>query len=259
MKTIIFLFILFILTSIVQAQVKSETILYQDGENELEGYLSYDKLLKSKRGGVLIVHDKYGINEFIKDKAKELAKLGYIAFATDMFGKDVQIDEKVDKTELMESLFEEDQTLIPHRAQVGLDYLSNHSKVDGSRLAVIGYGFGGSVAMELARSGVNLSATINYFGSLAPQKNESNNKVQGPVLVLIGSNDPKISTEELESFKLEMNSENNDWQINTYGGAAHGFTYYELGFEISNGEAYNYNADKRSWEAVKILLHETLK
>ena len=259
MKTILSLFILFILISNVQAQVKWETITYQDGETELEGYLSYDKLLKSKRGGVLIVHDKYGINEFIKERAKELAKLGYVAFVADMFGKEVQMDDEVDRTELTESFFEAEQTLIPHRAQVGLDYLSNHSRVDASRLAVIGYGFGGSVAMELARSGVNLSATINYFGSLNPQKNESYNKIKGPVLVLIGSEDPKISGEELESFKLEMNSENNDWQINTYGGAAHGFTYYELGFEILNGEAYNYNADKRSWESVKILLHETLK
>ena len=259
MKTFIIMISFFVLTSIIQAQVKTEPILYQDGDVELEGFLAYDKLLKSKRGGVLIIHDKYGLNDFTKKRAEELAKLVYIAFALDLFGKDITINEQTDIDELLEPFFDENQALIPQRAQLGLGNLADHSKVDASRIAVIGYGFGGTVAMELARSGANLSATVNYFGKLTPLKTETNQKIKCPILILIGSDDPKIPREDLESFKVEMNSENNDWQINTYGGAVHGFTYYELGFEPSSGEAYNYNADKRSWEAVKILLLETLK
>ncbi len=259
MKNIIISILIFVLTALIQAQVKTESILYQDGDLELEGSLVYDKLLKSKRGGVLIIHDKYGLNEFIQKRAEEIAKLGYIAFALDMFGKDVKINDQETVEELLQPFFEENQGLMQNRAQLGLDILSNHTKVDASRVAVMGYGFGGQAAMELAKSGVNLAATVNFFGNLSTNNKETVQKIKGPVLILMGSDDPNISEAELESFMKEMKSESNDWQINTYGGAVQGFTYYELGFDASTGEAYNYNADKRSWEAVKILFHETLK
>ena len=259
MKNIIISILIFVLTALIQAQVKTESILYQDGDLELEGSLVYDKLLKSKRGGVLIIHDKYGLNDFIQKRAEEIAKLGYVAFALDMFGKDVKINDQDTVEELLQPFFEENQGLIQNRAQLGLDILSNHTKVDASRVAVMGYGFGGRAAMELAKSGVNLAAIVNFFGNLSTNNKETIQKIKGPVLILMGSDDPNISEAELESFMKEMKSESNDWQINTYGGAVQGFTYYELGFDASTGEAYNYNADKGSWEAVKILFHETLK
>ena len=214
MKTIIIAFLIFIFASFIQAQVKKESILYQDEDVQLEGFLAYDKLLKSKRGGVLIIHDKYGLNEFIKKRAEEIAKLGYVAFALDMFGKDVKINEQITIKELLQPFFEENQGLMQRRAQLGLDILTNHTKVDGSHVAVIGYGFGGLVAMEIARSGANLSATVNFFGKLAIDHKDTVKNIKGPVLILKGSNDPNISETELESFMKEMNSVSNDWQIN---------------------------------------------
>jgi dienelactone hydrolase len=259
MKIKIVAFFMFVFITCIQAQVKKEVILYQDGDVQLEGFLTYDKLLKSKRGGVLIIHDKYGLNEFIKKRAEEIAKLGYVAFALDMFGKDININGQNTIEEILQPFFEEKQELRPHRAQLGLDILTKHSKVDASHVAVIGYGFGGLVAMDIAQSGADLSATINFFGNFATDDKNTVKNIKGPVLILKGSDDKYLSEAELESSLKVMKPESNDWQINTYGGAVRGFTYYELGFDVSTGEAYNYNAYKRSWEAVKILLHETLK
>jgi dienelactone hydrolase len=258
MRTLIISATIFLLTSILQAQVKTEFVSYKDGNIELKGFFAYDKLLKSKRGGVLIVHDKYGLNKYIQDRAEELAKLGYIAFAVDMFGTDIKMDEESKSDEHLQPFFVEDQKLIPQRAELGFYNLLQHPKVDTTRIAVIGYGFGGMVAMELARSGVNLAATINFFGELSSQ-NSPHNNINSPLLILVGANDPKLTSDDIQIFKQDAGEQSDNWQINIYGGAFHGFTYYELGFEPKEGEAYNYNADKRSWEAAKILLLETLK
>ena len=100
---------------------------------------------------------------------------------------------------------------------------------------------------------------LHYFGSLSTPTPDDAKNIKGAVLVLLGSEDPFIPEEEIKSFRTEMQNANADWQMNLYGGAYQGFTRYSLGFDPSSGKAYNYNADKRSWEAVKSLLREKLK
>ena len=248
------------MVSVSIAQVKTELITYSDGDVELEGYLAYDKLLKSVRGGVLIVHNTNGRDKFIQERAEELAKIGYIVFAADMYGKGVVPKDEDEQEELTSQFFGEDRQLMRQRVLKGLEVLAKQPKVDEARLAAIGYGFGGTAVLELARSGANITAAINFFGSLSTPNPEEAQNIKGAVMVLLGSEDPVISKEEIKTFRDEMQNANADWQINLYGGAYHGFTRYSLGFDPgSSGKAYNYNADKRSWESVKSLLREKLK
>jgi dienelactone hydrolase len=259
MKKIISIFLITLLFSLSNAQVKTELITYQDGEVELEGYLAYDKLLKSVRGGVMIVHNANGRDKFIQERADELAKIGYIVFAVDMFGKGISPKDEDEEEEVISEFLGEDRQLMRQRALKGLEILTQQSKVDANRLAAIGYGFGGTTVLELARSGANITAAINFFGALSTPTPEDAKNIKSAVLVHLGSEDPIISKEEIEAFRIEMQNANADWQINVYGGAYHGFTRYSLGFDASSGKAYNYNADKRSWESVKSLLREKLK
>jgi dienelactone hydrolase len=259
MKIYIAIFLIVILFSLSSAQVKSELITYKDGDVELEGYLAYDKILKSVRGGVLLVHNANGRDKFIQERADELAKIGYVVFALDLYGKGVVPKDEEEEQELTAQFLGEDRQLIRERARLGLEILSQQSKVDPNRLAAIGYGFGGMTVLELARSGEPITAAINFFGALSTPTPKDASNIKGAVLILLGSEDPLIPRDEIEAFRTEMQNSNVDWQMNIYGGAYHGFTRYELGFDPSSGKAYNYNADKRSWEAVKSLLHEKLK
>jgi dienelactone hydrolase len=259
MKKYIIVFLIIVFISLCNAQVKTELITYIDGEVELEGYLAYDKILKSVRGGVLLVHNANGRDEFIQERAGELAKIGYVVFAVDMYGKGIVPKDEEEEEELTAQFLGEDRQLLRERARKGLEILSQHSKVDANRMAAIGYGFGGMTVLELARSGATITAAINFFGGLSTPIAEDAKNIKGAVLILLGSEDPVIPEEEIEAFRAEMQNANADWQINIYGGTYHGFTRYELGFDASSGKAYNYNADKRSWEAVKSLLHEKLK
>jgi len=259
MKKIISIFLIVLFTSLCHSQEKTDLITYQDGDVELEGYLAYDKLLKSIRGGVLLVHNANGRDKFIQERADELAKIGYIVFALDMFGKGVSAKDEEEEKELTSQFLEEDRQLMRQRALKGLEILVQQAKVDQNRIAAIGYGFGGTTVLELARSGANLTATVNYFGSLSTPTPDDAKNIKGAVLVLLGSEDPFIAEEEIISFRTEMQNANADWQMNIYGGAYQGFTRYSLGFDPTSGKAYNYNADKRSWEAVKSLLREKLK
>jgi dienelactone hydrolase len=259
MKKYISVFLIILLVSISSAQVKTELITYKDGDVELEGYLAYDKLLKSVRGGVLLVHNTNGRDEFIQERADELAKIGYVVFAVDMYGKGIIPKDEDEQEELTSKFFGENRQLMRERARKGLEILSQQNKVDETRVAAIGYGFGGTTVLELARSGATITAAINFFGALSTPTPDDARNIKGAVLVLLGSEDPFIPPEEIEAFRTEMQNANADWHMNLFGGAYHEFTLYSLGFDTASGKAYNYNADKRSWEAVKSLLREKLK
>ena len=141
-----------------------DSIEYQHGDVVLKGYLKYDGLLKSKRPGILLIHESQGITEFIIDRATQLANLGYIVFALDMYGKG-QVNNEKEASALAEA-FNENQQLMRDRAAAGLEVLQNNRKVDPSRLAAMGYSFGGTVALELARSGAALACVVCFHCDL---------------------------------------------------------------------------------------------
>jgi dienelactone hydrolase len=187
-----------------------------------------------------------------------LAELGYIAFALDMYGKGVYAKDH-DEAGKLSGVYRSDRKLMRERAKAGLEILKRHPMTDQSRMAAIGYCFGGTTVLELARSGEDLRGVVSFHGGLSNPKPEDAKNIKGRVLVLHGANDKFISSDEVSAFQEEMRNADVDWQMIFYGGAVHSFTVPEAGNDPSKGMAYNEKADKRSWEEMKRFFNEIFK
>lgn len=252
-KSFILLMLLF--STPAFAAIHTENIQYKDGETVLEGYLAYNDAVMGERPGVLIIHDWMGLRDFAKKRAEDLAALGYTAFAADIYGKDVR-PENPAEAGAQAGIYKKDRLLARSRAQAALKVLENNSFADKSRIAAMGYCFGGMVALELARSGAEIEGVVSFHGSLDTPKPEETVNVKGKVLVLHGADDPHVPPKDVENFENEMRQAKADWQLVSYGGAVHAFTNPEAGNDASQGAAYNESADKRSWRAMKDFLNE---
>ena len=258
MKVVLSILVLFVLVFSVNGQIKTRMIEYQHGDVVLEGYLAYDALLKSQRPGVLLVHEWWGLNDYARERANQLAELGYITLALDMYGKGVQAKTAEEAQELAEQFYENRQ-LMRDRAAAGLELLKEQRRLDKGRVAAMGYCFGGTVALELARSGAELACVVSFHGGLNTPNPEDAKNIKGSVLVFHGADDPFVPLEEVIAFQEEMRQAKLDWHMVTYGNAVHAFSNSSLGFDTSGGAAYNYNADKRSWSWLTSFLQEVLK
>lgn len=244
--------------STARAEVKTEVVEYRDGDVVLEGYLAYDDSFRGKRPGVLVVHEWDGHTPYVRRRAEQLARLGYVAFASDIYGKGVLAKDAKEAAALA-GIYLGDRKLLRGRASAGLDVLRNRPEVDPKRLAAIGYCFGGTTVLELARSGADLASVVSFHGLLNTQTPGDARNIKGKVLVLHGGDDPYVPMKQVEAFQEEMRNGGVDWQFVTYGGAVHRFTNPEAGNDNSKGAAYNERADRRSWEAMKDFFAETLK
>jgi dienelactone hydrolase len=244
------LLVVFLNTLQSQIKVKTKPVEYKHGDTVLKGMLSYDPLLKSIRPGVLVIHDQWGLNPFIIERIEELAKLGYIAFAADMFGNGlVESDKK--KVKKLTEPFYEDRVLMRERVSAALEILMQSNKLDKMKVAAIGYGFGGTAVLELARGGVELRGFVSFYGKLDTPNPDDALNIKGSVLIIYGADDANITPESIDNFQKEMKRANVDWQIYIYGNAVSAFSDTKTGDDKSTGIAYNYWADKRSWEALK--------
>lgn len=244
--------------SSAQAEVKSEVVEYRHGDVVLEGYLAYDAALKGKRPGVLVVHEWQGHNPYVRKRAEQLARLGYVAFALDMYGKGVLAKDAKEAAALA-GIYKGDRKLMRTRAAAGLDVLRRRPEADPGRLAAIGYCFGGTTVLELARSGADLASVVSFHGGLDTPVPEDARNIKGKVLALHGGDDPFVPVKQVEAFQEEMRKGGVDWQFVSYGGAVHSFTNPGSGNDNSKGIAYNERADRRSWEAMKAFFAETLQ
>lgn len=238
------------------AGVVGKTVEYRQGETVLEGYVAYDDSVKGKRPGVLVIHEWTGLSAYEKGRADQLAKLGYVAFAADIYGKGVRPTTQELAAKEAAKYRGNDRSLIRARSAAGLEALSKLPQVDPSRLAVIGYCFGGTAALELARSGAAVLGTVSFHGGLSTPVPADAKHIKGKILALHGADDPYVKQPEVEAFQQEMRQAKVDWQMNYYGGAVHSFTNPKSGNDPSKGVAYNEKADRRSWEAMKILFDE---
>jgi len=238
--------------------IKKEVVEYKHGDVVLKGYLVYDNLLKSKRPGILLVHEWWGQNKYSKSRAEQLVNLGYVVFVVDMYGNGKVTDKAKEAKELSEPFYE-DRQLMRERAAAGLEVLQNFKKVDPNKLGVIGYCFGGTVALELARSGANLDAVVSFHGGLSTPDSAGASNIRGEVLVLHGAADPFVPKEEVDKFIEEMNHADITWQLYQYSGAMHAFTNPEANLFKLEGVAYNLKADKRSWEAMRTFFYDIFK
>jgi dienelactone hydrolase len=258
MRQLLLIVALLCLAVTAEAAVKTKIIEYKQGNTLLEGYLAWDDAKSVKRPGILIVHEWNGLGTYVKKRAEMLAKLGYIAFAADIYGKGVRPTDPADSAKLA-GIYKNDRALMRARARAGLEELKKQKFVDPQRLAAIGYCFGGTTALELARDGADLKGVVSFHGGLSTPTPQDAKNIKGKVLALHGADDPFVKADEVAAFQDEMRKANVDWQMNIYSGAVHGFTNPDNGTDNSKGAAYNEKADKRSWEAMKTFFAEIFK
>ncbi len=244
-----------VLSKSAHATIQERLVEYKQGNTVLEGYLAYDDAIGGKRPGVLVVHAWMGLSEYEQRRARELAALGYIAFAADIYGKGVRPTNRQEAGE-QAGKYRANRELMRQRAAAGLQVLADNPNVDASKIAAIGYCFGGGVALELARSGANVVGTAPFHGNLDTPNPDDAKNIKGKVLVLHGAEDPSVPNEQVAAFQKEMRDAKVNYQINAYGGAVHAFTDPRAGDDPSKGAAYNAQADKRSWEAMKNFFDE---
>lgn len=240
-----------------EAAVKSEPVEYRQGDTPLSGWLVYDSAVTAKRAGVMLIHDWMGATAHQKEQAEKLAALGYVVLVADVYGKGVRpADAAAAGAEA--GKYYKDRALLRARVNAGLDFLSSRPQVDATRLAVTGYCFGGLAALELARSGAPLRAVVTFHGALSSANADDAKHINAKVLVLHGADDPYTKQADVTAFMDEMRAAGKDWQVVQYSGAVHSFTDPRAGSDNSRGAAYNASADKRSWEAMRDFLAETL-
>jgi len=237
------------------ARMHGELVEYRQGEALLEGYLAYDDSVSGQRPGVLVIHDWMGVGPYVKARTQQIASLGYVAFAPDIYGKGIRPANAKEAAQIS-GQYKKDRTLMRLRANAGLTILSSNPRVDSTQLAAIGYCFGGTTALELARSGANLAAVVSFHGNLDTPTPEDAKNIRAKVLVLHGGDDPFVPAADVNAFENEMRSANVDWQLVVYGGAVHSFTNPDSGNDKSKGAAYDRQADKRSFAAMQSFFQE---
>jgi dienelactone hydrolase len=258
MKRYLVTLIPFLWAGVAHAEVKTKTITYKHGDVTLEGYLAYDDAAKGKRPGVLVVHEWTGHNAYARNRAKMLAKLGYVAFALDMYGKGVQAKDAM-QAAAFAGKYKNDRKLMRARAAAGLDVLRKQPQVDSRRLAVMGYCFGGTTSLELARGGADLLGVVSFHGDLATPMPAKPGDIKGKVLVLHGADDPFVPQSQVTGFEEEMKKAGVNYEVDQYGGAVHSFTNPGAGNDNSKGAAYNEQADHRSWERMRAFFNEIFR
>ncbi|MGC2781241.1 MAG: dienelactone hydrolase family protein [Bradyrhizobium sp.] len=235
--------------------IKTETIEYRDGGATLEGVLVHSDSARRKCPGVVVVPEWYGVGAYSIKRAQMLAELGYVAFVADVYGKGIRPNNPTDAAAEAGKYYG-DRALLRSRGSAALDVLRNHQSCNAEKLAAIGYCFGGTAVLELARSGADVAGVVSFHGGLGtPTPARS---IKSTVLVLHGADDPIVPAAEVLAFEQEMRDANVDWQLVSYGGAVHSFTNWELTTPNSTGVAYNEKADKRSWLAMQAFLAEIL-
>jgi dienelactone hydrolase len=238
--------------------IRGEEIIYEAGGTTLKGYIAYDASA-GPRPGVLVVHEWWGHNDYVRDRARMLAEMGYTAFALDMYGDGKLASHPQDAQKfMMEVLGNLDAAEARFRA--ANDILQAHPATDPERIAAIGYCFGGAVVLHMARGGADLDAVASFHGSLGTQSPAQPGSIRGRLLVANGADDPFVPPAEVEAFKAEMEAAGADMKFISYPGVMHSFTRpgaTEIGAQFDMPLRYDEAADKDSWSELTILLSQT--
>jgi dienelactone hydrolase len=258
MKNLLSLMAVLLCVMKTQGAIHAETVDYQQGGTTLEGYLAYDDSFSGKRPGVLIVHQWMGITDTEKMRAKMLAQMGYVAFCADIYGKGIR-PTTTQQAGAQAGKYKGNRQLLRARVNAALDELKSNDLVDTNRVAAIGYCFGGTTVIELARSGAQLNGVVSFHGGLDSPTPADGKNIKCKMLILAGADDPFQKPDDLAAFEKEMRDSKVDWQIIFYGGAMHAFTDPAVDKLNMAGAKYNEKADKRSWQAMKDFFAEIFK
>ncbi|RYG49434.1 dienelactone hydrolase family protein [bacterium] len=247
----IFAALLGLTTGMAMAEMKTEKVEYRDGDTVLEGYYAYDDAAYKgeKRPAILIVHDWNGLDGYEERRARELAALGYAAFAVDIYGKGVRPTNNAESG-AQAGKYRADIDLFRSRLNAGLEALKARPGVDPARIGAIGYCFGGGGVLELLRSGAAVKAAVTFHGSLATPRPADAANIKAKILIQHASQDPSVPLTQLGDFIKEMGDAKVDYRMIMYNLAVHPFTV--------PGPQYNEVADKRSWAAMKEFFLENL-
>lgn len=243
------------------AEIEKKVVTYKAGDMVMKGYLAFDKTIKGKRPGVLIVHEWWGHNEYVRMRAVMLAEMGYTAFAIDMYGDGKQAAHPDDAKKFAAEV-RENAVIGEARFNAALDFLRKEKTVDPERIAAIGYCFGGGVVLHMARQGVDLKGVASFHGSLPAVKPAQAGAIKAKILVLNGDADKFTTPEQIESFKQEMKNAGADYQFISYPEAMHSFTNPdadEYAKKFNMPVAYNADADKKSWAELDKFLADVFK
>lgn len=238
----------------VSAKIVTQTVDYDQDGTPLEGYLAYDDAQTGPRPGVLVVHQWLGLTSYEKHRAEMLAQLGYVAFCADIYGKGIR-PQNITEAGVQATKYKTDRPLLRARARAGLAVLKANPLVDPARVAAIGYCFGGTTVIELARSGADLAGIVSFHGGLDSPTPADGHNIKCQVLICHGADDPFEKPADLAAFEQEMRDAGVDWRLIKYGGAVHSFTQPNVG-EAIPGARYNARADHRSWNDMKAFFNE---
>lgn len=263
MKPFAFASALLLAVACCQAEIRTQTIEYKDGDVTCRGYLAYQVIQPNERrmvrSGVLVIPEWWGLTEYPKARARQLAELGYVAFVADMYGDGKTTADPKQAAEW--AAIRGDRPKLRTRALAALTALKGQADdafMNPNKIAAIGYCFGGTTVLELARAGAPVLGVVSFHGGLEmPGQNPA--PVTAKILVCHGADDPMVPVEQVNAFQKQMQDAKADFQIITYSGAVHAFTNPEATSFNIPGIAYNEAADKRSWEAMRVFLEEVLK
>ena len=235
--------------------VKTREIEYRHGDTVLQGFVAWDDAARGRRPGVLVVHEWWGHNEHARHQARRLAEAGYVGLALDMFGKG-KVASHPEEAQAFVAEVTKDPAVLAARFNAALEQLKRDPHVDTTRLAAIGYCFGGGVVLGMARAGAQLAAVVTFHGALATNSPAQPGNVKTRVLVLTGGADPFVPPEQVEAFKREMQAAGARFEVISYAGAKHGFTNPDAGKYGMPQLAYDAAADRESWAAMLKLFKE---
>lgn len=281
--TLALLITMLVCSSAALAEIQTKEITYNDGDTQLRGFLAWDpaqvnpdevdlppsvspqdgdkQSAMKPAPGILIVHQWMGLTDYEKGRAKQLAKLGYVVFALDIYGVEHRPANR-GEAGAKAGKYKNDRELFRKRLNLGLaQLLISHTpeyKVDPERISAIGYCFGGTGVLELARSGADVAGVVSFHGGLDSPTPQDGKNIKCKVLILHGADDPFVSEEGIDAMTKEFNDAKVDWQMIAYSGAVHSFTQPMAGNDNSKGAAYNKSADKRSWKHMRVFFNEVL-
>ncbi|MFY9235438.1 MAG: dienelactone hydrolase family protein [Fimbriimonadaceae bacterium] len=242
----------------VGQNIVTKLVTYKSGDVELEAYMAYDMSAKGKRPAVLVVHDWNSIDDYERGRVVQLAEMGYVAFAVDIYGKGIRPKNR-EESAAQAGKYRGNRTLLRERVVAGLTELKKSPLVDTSKIAAIGYCFGGTTVLELARAGADVKGVVSFHGGLSSPTPADAKNIKAKILVCHGADDPGVPPAEVAGFEKEMRDAKVDYTLIAYSGAVHSFTEPSAGNDPSKGSAYHPLADKRSWEHMKVFFTELFR
>jgi dienelactone hydrolase len=255
LRTLLAMVTILALVAGAHAAVQTKTITYKDGDVECIGYLVFDDAISGPRPGVLVVHEIWGLNDYARSRAEQLAKMGYIALAADMFGGGKASDHPQEAMAMGRKV-RQNIDAWRRRALAGIDALKAQPQCDPSRLAAIGYCFGGSTVLELAYAGTPLKAVVSFHGAPVAARPDEVKDIKAAILMCHGADDSLIPASAIKAFRDPLDQGGVKYEFVAYPGAVHSFTVPGAENHGVKGLKYDKHADEDSWKRMADLFKE---